>query len=219
MNRQCLLDESSKVALSLKCPSCQSALISTPPSPSATNSPTSGRPQSPQILTRYTNEGGVQDNLDILPLIIEEAYLEANPSARPARALMHMCSQGDVGGIFELLQTVDEDHEDGEQNSMSPADLLRYQDPLDGMKSALHLAVESGKQEIVWLLLWLASDLPDAKFPEEAIHVAESVHVSRQSTAGSVDIRSLRNAQGQTARTVANAIGESWVSLLQSGIL
>jgi hypothetical protein len=218
MNRQCLLDESSKVVLSLKCPSCQSALISTPPSPSATNSLTSGR-QSPQILTRYTNEGGVQDNLDILPLIIEEAYLEANPSARPARALMHMCSQGDVGGIFELLQAVDEDHEDGEQNSMSPADLLRYQDPLNGMKSALHLAVESGKREIVWLLLWLASDVPDAKFLEEAIHVVESVHASRQSTAGGVDIRSLRNAQGQTARAVANDIGGGWISLLQSGIL
>jgi len=157
--------------------------------------------------------------LDILPLTTEEAYLEANPFARPARALMHMCSQGDMGGIFKLLQTVDEDHEDGEQNSMSPADLLRYQDPLDGMKSALHLGIESGKQEIVWLLLWLASDVPDAKFPEEAIHVAESVHASRQSTAGGVDIRSLHNAQGQTARTVANAIGRGWISLLQSGIL
>jgi hypothetical protein len=157
--------------------------------------------------------------LDILPLITEEAYLEANPSARPARAVMHMCSQGDVGGIFDLLETVEEDHEDGEQDSMPPADLLRYQDPLDGMKSALHLAIENGQQEIVWLLLWLASDVPDDKFPEEAIRVAEGVNASRQSAGSNVDIRSLRNTQGQTAGAVANAMGGTWTALLQSGIL
>lgn len=194
-------------------------MISPPAGPSATNSLTLGHPQTPQILTRYTNEGGVQDDLDILPLITEEAYLEANPSARPARAFMHMCSQGDVSGIFELLQTVEEDHEDGEQDSMSPADLLRYQDPLDGMKSAIHLAIENSKQEIVWLLLWLASDVPADKFPEEAIRVAESVNASRESAATGVDIRSLRNTQGQTASTVANAMGGTWTALLQSGIL
>jgi hypothetical protein len=157
--------------------------------------------------------------LDILPLITEEAYLEANPSARPARAFMHMCSQGDLGGIFDLLQTVEEDYEDGEQDSISPADLLRYQDPLDGMKSALHLVIENSKQEIVWLLLWLASTVPEDKFPEEAIHVAESVNASRQFAASGVDIRSLRNAQGQTAGAVANAMGGTWTALLQSGIL
>jgi hypothetical protein len=157
--------------------------------------------------------------LDILPLITEEAYLEANSSARPARAVMHMCSQGDVGGIFDLLEIVEEDHEDGEQDSMSPADLLRYQDPLDGMKSALHLAIENSQQEIVWLLLWLASDVPDDKFPEEAIRVAEGVNASRQSAGSNVDIRSLRNTQGQTAGAVANAMGGTWTALLQSGIL
>jgi hypothetical protein len=213
MNRQCLLDESSEVALSPKCPSCHIGLISTPSGTSATNSLTPGRPRNPQILTRYINEGGVQENLDILPLITEEAYLEANPAARPARAFMHMCSQGDVGGISELLQTVEEDHEDGEQDSMSPADLLLYQDPLDEMKNALHLAIENSQQEVVWLLLWLASYVPDDKFPEEAIHVAESVNASRQSAAYGVDIRSLRNTQGQTPRTVANAMGGTLITL------
>ena len=42
----------------------------------------------PQVITRYHNEGGIQENLDILPLITEEAYLDANPAARPARAFM-----------------------------------------------------------------------------------------------------------------------------------
>jgi len=219
MDRQCLLDESSVVAVSLKCPSCHTGLISTLPGSFTTNSLTPSHPQAPQIFTRYENEGGVQENLDILPLIIEEAYLEANPSARLARAFMHMCSQGDVGGIFDLLKTVDEDYGDREQDSMSPADILRYQDPLDGMKSALHLAIENSKQEIAWLLMWLASDVPEDKFPEEAIRVAESVNASRQSAASGVDIRSLRNTQGQTAGTVANAMGGTWTALLQSGIL
>ncbi len=86
------------------------------------------------------------------------------------------------------------------------------------MKSGLHFAIENSKQEIFWLLLWLASDVPEEKFPEEAICVARSVNASRESTVSDVDIRSLRNAQGQTAGTVANAIGGVWSPLLQSGI-
>ncbi len=74
--RQCLLDESTQVALSLTCPACDNSIVST-----------SSGPQ-PHILVRYHNEGGIQTNLDILPLITEEAYLESNPTARPARAFM-----------------------------------------------------------------------------------------------------------------------------------
>jgi len=70
-HRQCLLDESSKIATDGACPSCRKAIS------------TSG-----QILTKYHNEGGVQDNLDIAALVKEEAYLEANPAARPARAYL-----------------------------------------------------------------------------------------------------------------------------------
>jgi hypothetical protein len=218
-NRQCLLDQSPKVSISLQCPWCRTSLISSPSGPSDANrSFPSGHTPVSQILTRYTNEGGIQENLDILPLITEEAYLDANPSARPARAFMVMCSQGDVGGILELLQTVQEEHED-EPSSMSPADLLRYQDPLDGVKSALHIAIENSQQEIVWLLLWLASSLPDDQFPVEAIRVAGSVNASRQTGAGGVDVRGLRDTQGQTAGAIANAMGGTWTSLLQSGIL
>lgn len=219
MSRQCLLDQSPEVSISLKCPSCHVSLISTPPGPSATNRVyPPGHPTVSQILTHYTNEGGIQENLDIHPLITEEAYLDANPSARPARAFMVMCSEGDTSGILELLQTVREEHEDG-SSTISPADLLRFQDPLDRMQSALHLAVENGQQEIVWLLLWLASNLPDDQFPAEAIRIAESVNVSRQTGASGIDIRSLRDTQGQTAGAISNAMGGTWAALLQSGII
>ena len=131
---------------------------------------------------------------------------------------MVMCSQGDVGGILELLEAVQEEHKD-EPSSSSPADILCYQDPLDGMKSALHLAIENSQQEVVWLLLWLASNLPDDQFPSEVIRMAESVNPSRQTGTGGVDIRSLRDTQGQTAGVIANIMGGAWTALLQSGIL
>jgi hypothetical protein len=181
----------------------------------------SSQSQASQILTRYTNEGGVQNNLDILPLITEEAYLDAHPSERTAKAFMVMCREGDVDGILRLFQTVQitQQEYDDEPSSMSPADILRYQDPLDGMKSALHLAIENGHQEVVWLLLWLASSLPYEQFPVEAIRFAESVNASRPIGASGVDIRSLRDTQGQTAGAIANAISGTWTALLQLEIL
>lgn len=110
----------------------------------------SGNFTEPRILTRYLNEGGLQENLDILPLIIEEAFLEQNPSARPARAFMTLCGEGDIGGIIELLKAIEEDSDEGD---LSPSELLRFQDPLDGGKCGLHVAIEKSQMEVVWLLL------------------------------------------------------------------
>src|SRR4051812_39229294 len=115
MPRQCLLDESSTIATSLACPSC-SMPISTAPV---------GSKQAP-VITKYHNEGGIQENLDIGRLIIEEAYLEVHPEARPARAYLTMCAEGDIGGIIELIKAIEED---SDEDDMSPMELLRYQDP------------------------------------------------------------------------------------------
>lgn len=87
-SRQCLLDESPQIFPTLTCPSCKTHLSTSQP---------------PQVLTRYHNEGGLQENLDIFPLIKEEAYLSVNPSARPARAYLTMCSEGDITGIVEYV--------------------------------------------------------------------------------------------------------------------
>ncbi|KAL3424373.1 hypothetical protein PVAG01_03654 [Phlyctema vagabunda] len=212
---QCLLDESPQIAISMKCPSCNTSLASTPAGPSATNNiyPTSS--QQPQILTRYHNEGGVQENLDILPLITEEAYLDANPAARPARAYMTMCSEGDVAGIWELLRAIEED---SDEEDMSPSDLLRYQDPLDAQNTGLHLAIAQSQQEAVWLLLWLASDLPTEVFPDEVAHAAGTLGAGRATSHGT-DIRKLRNEHGLTAAEVAGSMGNTWSRLLDAGVL
>ncbi|TVY92452.1 hypothetical protein LAWI1_G000494 [Lachnellula willkommii] len=200
---QCLLDESPQIAISMQCPSCSSSIIS-----GATT-------QRPQVITRYHNEGGVQENLDILPLITEEAYLDANPAARPARAFLTMCAEGDVAGVVELLKAIEEDRD---EDDMSPAELLRYQDPLDEMKTGLHMAIEKNQQEAAWLLLWLASSLPTAAFPDEVTQAAQVMSAGRE-TADGADIRSLRDEQHRTAEDSAKSMGGVWAGLAGAGVL
>jgi hypothetical protein len=206
------LDESPQIATSMQCPSCSSSIVSTSSGPSATNS---SIPPISQVLTRYHNEGGVQENLDILPLITEEAYLDANPAARPARAFLTMCAEGDVAGIVELLKSIEEDRD---EDNMSPTELLRYQDLLDEMKTGLHLAIEKNQQEAVWLLLWLASSLPTAVFPEEVTQAAQVMNAGREMADGT-DIRSIRDEQHQTAEDLARTVGGVWAGLVGAGVL
>jgi hypothetical protein len=198
--RQCLLDESPKVAMDASCPICQTVLAA---------------PDSHQILTRYTNEGGIQEALDILPLITEEAYLTANPVARPARAYLTMVGEGDVGGIVELLADVQDDAELGD---MSPSEILRYQDPLDGNKTAMHVALEKHQQEVAWLLLWLGSGLDDTAFPDEVVAAAYSLGAGRELATAGQDIRGFRDEQERLPGDVAREVG-GWDILLALGIL
>jgi len=205
------MDEASAIALSLKCPSCNTHLPVNEAGPSTANSYLR-TPSGVAILARYANEGGVQDDLDILPIITEEAYLESNPDTRPARALQVMCSEGDVAGMVELLQ--DAGHQAGQVQS-----LLHYQDPLSAMKTALHIAVESRQDEPLWLLLWLFSTLPNVAFPQAARQAAESMGVGRLSVGPEADLRLLRDAHGRTAGDVAQQLQGSWSALVEAGIL
>ncbi|KAH9892230.1 hypothetical protein F4778DRAFT_749827 [Xylariomycetidae sp. FL2044] len=220
---QCLLDASSEVAISLKCPSCGSPLAANAAGPSVTN-PFLHTPAGVRILARYANEGGTQEDLDILPAITEEAYLDSNPEARPARAYHVMCTEGDVGGIVELLRDAEQQPAGGEP-AMNVSQLLRYQDPLANMKSGLHLAVGKGQEEVVWLLLWLASPLRNDRFPEPALQTAQALGLQRPATSASDDIRELRDDRGRTAETVAAEFrgggggGGNWAVMVQDGIL
>jgi hypothetical protein len=213
---QCLLDQSSEIAMSLKCPSCQNQIAANAAGPSVTN-PFRHAASGVNILTRYTNEGGVQENLDILPSITEEAYLSANPEARPARAYHVMCSEGDVDGIVELLR--DADQGNGDEPSLSPAQLIRYQDPIGNMKSGLHLAVENAQEEVVWLLLWIASPLATEVFPEAAVSAASSMGLQRPTTAREDDIRLLQDDSGRTAEAIASAMDGLWLVMSEAGAL
>ncbi|CZR60505.1 uncharacterized protein PAC_10401 [Phialocephala subalpina] len=226
---QCLLDESPQIALDLACPACQNSIVSTTPGPSSTNRLLPQSSPQPFILSRYHNEGGIQENLDILPLITEEAYLEANPSKRPARAFMIMCAEGDVTGIVELLKNLQEDgmdeddeeeeEEDGEK--MKPGEVVRWQDPLDGGKTGLHVALEKGQEEAVWLLLWLGSGIETGVFPQEVVHAAETMEAERNlGEAGKgEDVRGIRDEAERTPGDVVRNMGSAWAGLVAAGIL
>lgn len=193
---QCLLEAYEVI----HCPHCSKALTSTN---AATNEA--------QILCNVRNEGGVQESLDILPLLTEELYLKAYPEDRKPRAFLQFCGEGDVEAIVELLQSSSEDDDEEEDEmddyeqsaaSQKPMDvdaILRYQDPIGDMRSALHIAVVSGRAEVVWLLLLLASTLDPSRFPQEVQAAALQLGLARDDQRGKVDIRSLQDGHGRTA--------------------
>jgi hypothetical protein len=177
-----------------------------------------------QVLCSLTNEGGLQTDLDILPLLTEESYLKAYPEDRKARAFLEFCREGDYKAVVDMLMSdeVEEDDEDEEGDvEMSTTDdpskevgidkLLRYQDPIGDMQSGLHAAVQAQSREVAWLLLLLASNLDLLEFPPQVYQEAEALGIMRGLTEDKVDIRSLRDVNGKTAEDLAKEIGGVWV--------
>jgi hypothetical protein len=160
----------------------------------------------------------VQEGLDILPSIREEAYLSKHPEARRAQALHLMCGEGDVGGIVELLQDVDAGSDD-EEGGMDVATLLRYQDPLNGRRSGLHVAIEKGQEEVFWLLLWLASGLPTAVFPVAVTQSALAMGLQKADVGSETeDIRFLKDERGRAAVDLCSEAGGQWQRFVESGL-
>lgn len=204
----------------MACPTCKSSLrpSTTEGSSSSSSAAHAADPRQPlAIPTTYTNEGGVQHGLDILPDLREEAYVVAHPEARPARAMHVMCAEGDVAGLLELLQNV-EGGFSGSDVAGQIAGMIRYQDPFASNVTGLHVAVENFNEEIAWLLLWIASQLPTEKFPEQARQDAEAVGLGRSTAAEGEDIRWIKNEAGRTPGDIARNIGGVWTLLIAKGI-
>ncbi|GME28983.1 uncharacterized protein LTHEOB_848 [Neofusicoccum parvum] len=199
---ECLLDAYSVT----DCPNCHSSIVSV--------APDGGQ----QVLSNIHNEGGQQQNIDILPLLSEEGYLKAYPEERKCRAFLEFCREGDVDAVIAMLQDDDSDDEDTIQDG-SKIDILRYQDTLGEMQSGLHAAVQGGSEEIVWLLLLLASNLDHSQFPQEVFQAAKNFGVEREDQAGKEDIRSLKDAQGRTAEALAAELGGVWAGWPGTGRL
>ena len=216
---QCLLDHAPKVASTTSCPSCHASIASSPPATgpssstaSASNNLTAQPPL--QILTHYTNEGGVQPSLDLYPALLEESFLAAHPEARPARALHTLAAAGDVSDMVDLLTDADADA------PLSAAQLLTWQDPLNGGRSALHVALEARQEEVVWLLLWLGSAAKREDFPEAVAQVAQAMGLPRPggALAGGEDVRFVRDERGRTAGDVCLELGAPWTRLVEGGL-
>ena len=203
--RQCLLDSYSMS----ECPNCGRNLITTTPSGEQ------------QLLCSLKNEGGLQESLDILPILTEESYLRAFPEERKCRAFLEFCGEGDVEAIVDLLN--DDDGEDDEDISGQGAghsiDVLRYQDQIGSNGSGLHIAIQNQRVEVAWLLLLLASTLEMNQIPAAVLQAAQSFGIQRENQSGTIDIRSLKDTQGATAEQRAAAIGGLWIEWLQSGRL
>ena len=204
--RQCLLDSYSIS----ECPNCGRNLI--------TSTPSGGQ----QLLCNLKNEGGLQEGLDMLPILTEESYLKAYPEERRCRAFLEFCGEGDVEAIVDLLNDGDdgeEDEESSEQSAGQSIDVLRHQDQIGSMGSGLHVAVQNQRVEVVWLLLLLASTLELDQFPVAVLQAAQSLGIQREDQSGKADIRSLRDLQGMTAEQRAAGMGQIWTEWLQLGRL
>lgn len=210
---QCCLDQASHIALNLTCPSCDAHLVTNTAGPSVTNPVFHTSQTQPAIICRYESDGGVEDNYNILPTLTEEAYLESHPDERRPRAFLTMCGEGDVLGAVDLLKDAAADGEDVRA-------IVLYRDSLASGKSALHLAVEKGQEEAVWLLLYLASPkLPLDSFPQEALAVAQSMGLDRMPPRGGEDIATLRDDGGASAEDYAREMAGIWDRLVAAGVL
>ena len=193
-----------------ECPKCGRNLITTTPSGEQ------------QLLCNLKNEGGLQERLDILPILTEESYLKAYPEERKARAFLEFCGEGDVDAIIDLLNDGDDGDEDegtSGSNGRNNIDILRYQDHIGSMGSGLHMAIQNQRVEVVWLLLLLASNLKMDDFPSAAIQAAQNLGTQREDQSGKADIRSLKDSQGTTAEQRAASIGGIWTEWIRSGRL
>ncbi|KAI7788247.1 hypothetical protein LA080_012314 [Diaporthe eres] len=210
---QCLLDQAGHIALTLTCPSCDKYLPSNEPGPSVTN-PIFHTPQhQTTIRTRYASETGVEENYDILPTLTEEAYLESHPDETRPRAFQTMCGEGDVLGAVELLSDAAAEGED------VPAILL-YRDSLARGRTPLHVALEKGQEDAVWLLLFLGSPrLSLDNFPQEALDAARGMGLDRMPDRGGEDVRAARDDDGRTPEDYARALPNLWGRLVNAGVL
>ncbi|KAK4974553.1 hypothetical protein LTR42_005198 [Elasticomyces elasticus] len=187
------------------CPKCNQSIVSSPPGSSSNSEPEE------RIIVNLNNEGGLQEQIDILPILKEESYLRAYPEERKSRAFLEFCAQGDHRGIAALLNScIAEDDDDDDEPTKTPEEILRYQDPLHNNSSGLHVACANGHREVAWLLLLLASEYPELEFPALVYQEAAALGVMREEQTGKVDIRSLRDSNGRTAEDVAREVGVIW---------
>jgi DNA-directed RNA polymerase subunit RPC12/RpoP len=114
-----------------KCPTCSRNITTNPAGSSSSSAANSNM----KILVDMNNEGGLQHQIDIFPLLQEESYLRAYPEDRKCRAFLEFCREGDFHAIADLLKSCDEDADEDEEDmvpeamgpSKSVEEILRYQ--------------------------------------------------------------------------------------------
>ncbi|KKA28025.1 hypothetical protein TD95_003691 [Thielaviopsis punctulata] len=205
---ECLFEHADSIATTAQCPACSTALAPAPANIEAfIQSP-------PDLTASYLNEGGFDPSLAIGNLLAEEAYFSLNPPARRVKAFHMMAGEGDIAGMLELLRDVAAETTDPAEMG----DLLRATDPLNGGRTALHVAVQGRQADAAWLMLWMVSSLGIEFFPEIAVNVAREVGLNRLAVESpEMDIRSFRDNADRTAEDLAQMV--EFAELLQPGTL
>ncbi len=171
-----------------------------------------------QVLCTVRNEGGVQEDFDILPSATDEAYLRTYPEERKGHAYLDFCRMGDVDALVHLFQDGSTDRDSREPQE--EIDILRYTGSFEGIEgSGLHVAIRSNQQEVAWLLLVLGSSLDWCEFPQAVLHAMESMDLNREDRSAQPDIRNLTDSEGKTAAIVAKERGGVWSDWTKSGRL
>ncbi|KAI4164834.1 MAG: hypothetical protein LQ342_001467 [Letrouitia transgressa] len=186
-----------------------------------------------EVLCSLNNESGLQHEVDILPLLKYESYNKAFPEEQRSRAFLAFCAEGDVGAVIDLVNDDGDDSDDeyggeddmwidetsGREGILTRIDPLRHQDPTDNMNSALHVAILNNQEEIVWVLLLLASTLEPNIFPTEVKQGAFILGAKREDQQSKLDIRTLKNSDGKTGHDLAVEMGGVWNDWVKKGRL
>lgn len=171
-----------------------------------------------QVLCTVRNEGGVQENFNIMPSATDEAYLRAYPEERKGHAFLDFCRTGDTDALVHLIH--DGSTEEASEGSQGSVDILRYTGSFEGIEgSGLHVAIRHNQQEVAWLMLAVASSLNWSQFPPMVLHAMESIGLNKEDRNAEIDIRTLEDNVGMTAATMAKEVGGVWSDWSISGRL
>jgi hypothetical protein len=223
---ECLLDA---YALGT-CSRCHTDITTTTSTTAGSSSaaPAPSNLHTQHIFVDLHNEGGLQTQIDIFPLLQEESYIRCYPDERKCRAFLEFCREGDHRAIVDVLKSCgeaddDDDDDDDDDSDHGPGktadEILRYQDPVGEMQSGLHAAVANGHREVAWLLLLLASAVPELEFPALVYQEAATLGIMREDQTGKIDIRCLKDVHGRTAEDIARGAGVVWHGWVGNGRL
>lgn len=167
------------------------------------------------------NEGGVQDNYDILPSATEEAYLRAYPEERRGHAYLEFCREGDIDAIIHMIKDADENDDSGEEHEDQPdTDFLTYSGTFEGIEgTGLHVAIRYGREDVAWLLLALASTLDWSQFPPPVLQAMTSLGLSKDDRVAGTEIRSINDSDGRSPKALAEQLGGPWQAWIDAGRL
>lgn len=163
-----------------------------------------------ELWCKAINKSGLQQAFDLFPHVKTELGLREFSATRRGHVFLGFCRQGDVKSIVNLL------HFDSPDEKI---DIFTYMDQRGSGNTGLHAAVLHRRFEVVWLLLFVATNLKISEFPKEFLLLASQYGVQRDYQGRSYDIRDLENKKGLKPVHIAWETPSIWSQWIASGWL